>query len=1019
MRSQADACREAVRRDIPEFDGPRLVVPLRLETDGNGTLMTWDDLRARFPELQPVDGVPWLGSLFGCGLMMYGGHDPDPDYGTVLRTRYLCVLGIPLLCLGSYRVVTTDEGVCLLGREPISTRAVWLNIVVLLAALGGGAVYGVHRLTTSEGYVARQQLAMADGLVASGRVDEAIGLYEAVATGPSSEHAPVAAGRLAGLLERPEDPRVPPATAAVLFRTAARLRKAGRWPGPEAELYNKGMARVNALAASDPRGAVLVLDSVAPLAPEGDDPSALAGELLERVVAARPGDVAMVSRLAALYEARDQLDRCARLLEPLRAQLGDSEGARILGSIDARADRPEPALALLRGYTRPRLDRLRKAEARLDATVRAAQDRVVGRLRSRKAADFPYDEARGAGAERQQELLTAYVTRHVQADPEVLRAEEAYESEAVVSRAALDLGMMLLQHAQGLTDPRARKDELAEAEATFLAVQRMASQRPDYQLSLGQVYYWEGKAAEGRAEFDKLLASRGRPAKLLLAIAELLREVGSTAESRTLAEEGYRAATEPAVKNQCATLRGLLETDLDARIDWLKKGQSQDAFARALLSSDLGLRALHQGDEDTGLRQLREAAGLYEGLPDTPAKLNNAFGVLRTIARLTGDEEAHERSVAMIERAVTLEPGSSLVLSNAARARLEAALRDLIGPALDLKLLRLDASLPMLGYLHDDQPAREALVRRVADHPGIARFLALQQKVMLLAPRNPDSYDAALDVYAFTEEIAPLRALHRRVAEADLDLSDTQRQTRERERGVHEERDRSEWTASLKRAEENLARARSQGNPATLALAIDMLVIPRVAARLLGLECDLDAQVALTEEAYRAAPSYASDLARTEALLARADARLDAALPEYARVYDRTRRVLTISQRLTALLLVDGPLTRAVAADPDVRRAAELRRLEAERLPHEAGMSTWALLRVTDPEAASKVAAAVAGHEAYPLGREIRERLNPYSAGLALETFWAHTLSGRDAEASARLKDYAEHGLFPLPVGTP
>src|SRR3954447_25191946 len=116
MRSSADACREAVAWHHAAFP--------RLEADGKGMPMTWDELRARFPELQPVDGVPWLGSLFGCGLIMYGGHDPDPDEGTFLRTPYLCVLGIPLLCLGSYRVVMTDEGACLLGREPISTRAV-------------------------------------------------------------------------------------------------------------------------------------------------------------------------------------------------------------------------------------------------------------------------------------------------------------------------------------------------------------------------------------------------------------------------------------------------------------------------------------------------------------------------------------------------------------------------------------------------------------------------------------------------------------------------------------------------------------------------------------------------------------------------------------------------------------------------------------------------------------------------------------------------------------------------------
>ena len=664
--------------------------------------MSWADLSAKFPELQPINGVPLLGNIMGCGLILYGGRDPDPDYGTVVRTRYLCVLGIPLLALGAYRMGLTDDGWMILGREPISTPSVWLNIVVLLAGLGGGAVYGVHTLINSDWYVARRQIEQADSLVAAGQVNEAIELYEGVAIG-RTDYAAEAVARLGDLADR-ADPRMAPADTAAVLRAAARLLKAGRWPKGQADLYNKGMSRVNALAPGDPRAAILVLEAVTPLAPKGDDTTAIARELLERVVAQSPSDVEMVSRLAVLEEAQNKLDRCARLLESLRDKLGESEGARVLGMIDARANRIEPALALLRGYTRPRLERLRRAEARLKSAVQAAQERVIERLKSRQAADFDYEAARRAGEDRSQAIIGTYIESKLREDPEIARDEAAFEAEAAVAPVALDLGMLLLQHAQGLSDPEARKRELAEAEQTFVSVQRLAADRPEYQLSLGQVYYWEGKAHEGRAEFDKLLSAHQRDARLLLQIASVLREVGSHAESRTLAEEGYKTARDSQVKQSCASLRGLLETDLDIRIDWLEKGQSGRPFDRALLSSDRGLKAMQQGDEATAVRHLREAARLYESLPDDPAKLNNAFGVLRRIASLTGDEDAYERAAVMIERGATLDPGNSLILHNAANARLEAAVRAVVGSALNLKVLKTSADLGTLAFLYDDDP---------------------------------------------------------------------------------------------------------------------------------------------------------------------------------------------------------------------------------------------------------------------------------------------------------------------------
>ena len=213
--------------------------------------MNWDDLHSRFPELEPINRVPLLGQLFGCGLILFGGRDEDPEFGTIVRTRYLCVLFIPILALGAYRMARTDRGWAILGRQPISTPALWLNTVVLLSAIAGGAVYGVHTLINSDWYVARRQVERADALVAAGRGAEAAGLYENVAMG-DTDYASDAVSRLAHLVA-PDGPKIEPGDAAAVLKASASLLNAGRWPRSAPNLYRAGLSRVNDLATGDPR----------------------------------------------------------------------------------------------------------------------------------------------------------------------------------------------------------------------------------------------------------------------------------------------------------------------------------------------------------------------------------------------------------------------------------------------------------------------------------------------------------------------------------------------------------------------------------------------------------------------------------------------------------------------------------------------------------------------------------------------------------------------------------------------
>lgn len=60
------------------------------------------DLRRKFPKMKLTKGAPTLFTLNGCGLGMYGRRNFDDETGTYLKTRWLCLVFVPLIALGTY-----------------------------------------------------------------------------------------------------------------------------------------------------------------------------------------------------------------------------------------------------------------------------------------------------------------------------------------------------------------------------------------------------------------------------------------------------------------------------------------------------------------------------------------------------------------------------------------------------------------------------------------------------------------------------------------------------------------------------------------------------------------------------------------------------------------------------------------------------------------------------------------------------------------------------------------------------
>src|SRR5262249_27580142 len=209
---------------------------------------------------------------------------------------------------------------------------------------------------------------------------------------------------------------------------------------------------------------------------------------------------------------------------------------------------------LLAPFVAARLPALQGAEKEYTEQLKAFQNRMIESLKKGSAPGFDFAKAKKASDAEQDRMVSDYMNDQLKNDPTLRATRQKLIAERGVAGAVLDLGLVQLHRAQAMTDPAARKAELVAAEKTFLSIRGIAGDSDEYRISLGQVYYWLGRPADGKKQFDDLIASRNNAASAKLLVARVLREVGESTEARRLAEDAYNKETDTKAKHQAAHL---------------------------------------------------------------------------------------------------------------------------------------------------------------------------------------------------------------------------------------------------------------------------------------------------------------------------------------------------------------------------------------------------------------------------------------------------------------------------------
>lgn len=969
------------------------------------------DLAEKFPDLQPTSSVPSLWDVLGFGMGLYGTRDFDEETYSFVKTHCITALWIPVFALRAYRMAVTEQGVLVLGRQPISTFARLSNYLVVSCVLFAVGIRVWSSYTNSPDYIASRRLAEADRFLESGELAKAARLYREVAVG-STGHTAAARDKFNVLLQGPVREAAPTQAAEVL-QIALEMHEQAEGSVDPAGVLEVGTELVDRFEKPDPRGALAVLEVIAPLALDTDELIVKRQGLLEAIVRREPDDPEAASQLALIYEAQGEMDKSEKLLTPYGDRLGIHEGARILGRIFSERGEHDKAVAMLLPYAEGRLKRLHDAEKALEDAITNVQQRILEEIENGEAPQSFYERGRKLDEDGQSAMVWEYVQAKTRDDPLIKQRHQALLQEAPVVPVALDLGISLLQRAQRLAEPDARRAQLEKAEQVFLAVRGMAGETNEYRLSLGQVYYWLGKHKEGRELFDQLLESNDRKFELLMAVSNSLRDVGASSESRTLSEEAYHKTADKEKQHQAASLRAITHLDLDDRIAWLRRANQSNPHVKAQLSSSMASQAMRDGNDDLAVEYFRKTIDIYAAQPENEATLNNAALAYFSLFQLTGDPTALENGTAKVEKALAINPSNSILLGNAASAVLEGGLRDIIGDAIDLKLLKSGGSISLLSYLYEEQSGRQAYAERIKKDPRVEKAVNYLERVLVLAPKRVDAYATIASIHEYTRDVKALRDLLRRIEQSDPDLSDQIRTMQEYYAGKDDETKRQAVDSGIARSEEILSAANAKGG-ATFAIAATSLVTQMISGSALGREVDASRIVELAEQAYAAAPSVPTHSTLAAALCFRAGRTLAEQEPAYAEMLSKAERSLGHSYLLAVSLSGEGRLREAVLANPDVQRVTALLVESMEKFPDHYGPWDWAMLRAAQPEAAGKLAEIIKANQVVQVTQQISLRLSPASGPAAFHSSWASQIAGNDAAALEVLRHCADRGV-PLP----
>jgi tetratricopeptide (TPR) repeat protein len=965
-------------------------------------------LRAKYPNMRPVKKAPTLYRMNGIGVTVFGKRDVDTETGTYVKTYCICLLFIPIIALGAYRVADAGNGGWyFLGKERLSYFARMWNVFFLAALVFFGGGLSLKSYYTGPEYQAKRQLKQAAGFLAAGDHLKAATTYRRLIDG---EYATAEARQ--GFQQA-----LGPCLASNSPDTVAKgLRLLMRLPGtpPVPDAVERGIAQAEKFRGADPEGALEIVRACESLAPKNEQLRPMELALLKEVVAKNPDNVDRVVELAVVYEDNKQVEESHKLLTPHRKKLGSTEGARILGQHLLQQGEYNDAYGLLNPYVQARLERLRGVEQAYTNAYAHAIQRGYNALNNQQAPREFYSRYQSASKAEQETMVETFMQGWLDRDTGYRSALANLTAANKIVPVTLDLGIVQVNRAQNLPDAQARKAELEAAERTFLAIRGLAGETDEYRLFLGEVYYWLGKSKEGKQLFDELLAAHKRAPQILLALATKLRMVGEIPQSRELSEEAYRTAKSDKDRYAAAALRAHTEVDNDDQIAWLSKADPNESSIQIGLNSARGEKALEDENKELAAQFLRKATAAYENVPKNSTSLNNCGLVYLNLYRASGDPQDRQRGLSRLEEAVSIEPGNSLLLINTMHILLSQALMDIVGDAIHLPALGEEAGFSTLSHLYNSEQQRREIYQRLRENPSMKKALSYLDRGLLLAPKRLDLYFTSLHVHGSFRDAAEIQKLQQRVRSAAPDRADSEKHYMEVYSGAKDKENAERARKHIERLQRLFEKPGVANHAPTKVYLQCLLNEELLEAWSYGVDPDAEDLVQRASAAFDASRCSATRVTLAAALFYRASQQLARQNPEFNTLLQRTRRGLSARYVITWLLDHRGPMADALRNHADIQKAVGLEKEAQKLFTSHTDFEDWALLRGVGAEQAEGAAAFLKSDVGTQVREDLMFELTPLRPSTVLEHYWRLRLLG-DEKQAADVYQQALRKNLPLP----
>jgi len=952
-----------------------------------------------------------LGSLNGFGFGMHGRRDFDRDTHTYIKNHTVTALFIPIFSLGSYRVADApDGGWYFLGKEKMGSFAKGWNILLSTAVAGliGLACYKNH--VNSPEYLAKQELAAASEELSSTNYKDAMQGYLKAYRINSKSHKEAA---IEGYRKAADAALTANDTGLQVFATRS-LISTPFWRQIKSEyssLYADTCKRAKSAASTSPEHALSLINQAKSLSKADTKWLETKFDILETIAATQnPVELIYAEELASMYEELGESAKIVNLLGPISASLKGNESARTLGSAYLEVGNYDAAVDLLNDYLSSRQSDWVIAQNEFESVYLQAQDRLIRKINSGQAPPHMYQRAEKLkGQEQIDEMWNEYLAKQVPLDPAVSRLQAILDRGANVPTAIMDLGIAYLRLAQVKPDKRA--ELLKQSEKTLLSMNSYAGGSTDYQLFLGQVYYWLGKSTEGKEQFDAIVAKHGTNFTVLMNLSYTLREIGVVEESQVLAEKAFKHSQNNQQKHEAASLLATMASTTDEKIEWLEKCNQKNPNTVIDIATVKAAKANEEDKPTEAARLYRKALDAYRKLPESPVNLNNSALVHFGLFYTTGETKHYEDGLKKIDKAIQLAPNDPITNSNAASFFFNAAAQSFFKDKLEAKAIQNGVSLSStIRFFYTNETEREALCATIRQHPHYKKACKLFNKALLLAPQRRSLYNNGLETFGALRDEAQLKLVADKFDEADIDTTpdaswmepfDQQNPAELRDAYSAAEKEYVERINELKTEKAKVLQSAEM-------LTADLNHFPVYKDK------ELSLRVARLKAFNQKFPSSAMSSALVKAQYALAIQQLANKQPKFAEWLEQSKGTVTQSD-LVLLWLHSQPNAKAtIDSCVGLKEALETDWSLWQRFPHSPSASNWVLASLLHPSKVSEVAAKITAKNFDTARADLANKLSEHYPAAKLTKTWLMMAKGDHKAAKAFYQD-AKKSLKYLP----